>query len=118
MALANADEWAGKNEKTNPTLYHFSGAVGRGFQKLYEPFMAIKDETVLRSKIEPSESSLAKAKQIKNLISKNLDNDQNKELKKALDEIEDKTTVINEMIQLMNLGLEVKKKNDKENTNN
>jgi len=108
---------AGKNEKTNPKLYHFSGAVGRGFQKLYEPFMAIKDETVLRSKIEPSESSFAKAKQIKNLISKNLDNDQNKELKKALDRIEDKTTVINEMIELMNLGLEVKKKNDKESTN-
>lgn len=104
---------AGKNERTNPTLYHFSGAVGRGFQKLYEPFMAIKDETVLRSKIEPSESDLAKAKQIKNLISKNLDNDKNKELKKALDGIGDKTTVINEMIELMNLGLEVKRKNDK-----
>lgn len=100
---------AGKNEGTNPTLYHFSGAVGRGFQKLYEPFMAIKDETVLRSKIEPSESELAKVKQIKNLISINLDNNENKELKKALDEVIDKSKVINEMIELMNLGLEVKK---------
>ena len=36
-----------------------------------------------------------------------------KELKKALDGIGDKTTVINEMIELMNLGLEVKRKNDK-----
>jgi len=44
----------GMKEKDNPNLYQYQGVIGRGYQKLYEPFMSIKDETVLRSGIKPT----------------------------------------------------------------
>ena len=44
----------GIKEESNPNLYQFQGVIGRGYQKLYEPFMSIKDETVLRSGIKPT----------------------------------------------------------------
>ena len=44
----------GTNSNSNPKLYQFQGVIGRGYQKLYEPFMTIKDETILRSSIQPT----------------------------------------------------------------
>lgn len=44
---------AGKNQALNPKLYMYQGAVGRAFHKLYEPFMSIKDEMVLLTRINP-----------------------------------------------------------------
>ncbi len=44
----------GTNKASNPNIYQFQGVIGRGYQKLYEPFMTIKDETKLRSKIQPT----------------------------------------------------------------
>jgi deoxycytidylate deaminase len=44
----------GMKSTSNPNLYQFQGVIGRGYQKLYEPFMTIKDETILRSRIEPT----------------------------------------------------------------
>lgn len=44
----------GMNKASNPNVYQFQGVIGRGYQKLYEPFMTIKDETILRSGIEPT----------------------------------------------------------------
>lgn len=44
----------GMKSTSNPNLYQFQGVIGRGYQKLYEPFMTIKDETILRSGIEPT----------------------------------------------------------------
>lgn len=44
---------AGNDEKSNPKLYMFQGAVGRGYFKLYEPYMSIKDETFIRTSIKP-----------------------------------------------------------------
>jgi len=44
----------GINSSSNPSLFQFQGVIGRGYQKLYEPFMTIKDETILRSKIQPT----------------------------------------------------------------
>lgn len=43
----------GNKEEKNPNLFMYQGAVGRGFNKLYEPFMSIKDETKIRSGIKP-----------------------------------------------------------------
>ena len=45
----------GMKEKSNPKIYQYQGVIGRGYQKLYEPFMSIKDETVLRSGIKPTQ---------------------------------------------------------------
>jgi deoxycytidylate deaminase len=44
----------GINSYSNPNLFQFQGVIGRGYQKLYEPFMTIKDETILRSGIQPT----------------------------------------------------------------
>ncbi len=44
----------GKDLKKNPNLFQYQGAIGRGYQRLYKPFMSIKDETVLRSGIKPN----------------------------------------------------------------
>lgn len=44
----------GSNSGRNPSLYQYQGAIGRGYQKLYKPFMSIKDETYLRTKIKPT----------------------------------------------------------------
>jgi len=43
---------AGNDPKKNPELYMFQGAVGRGYFKLYEPYMSIKDETYIRTGIK------------------------------------------------------------------
>ncbi|WP_111706565.1 cytidine/deoxycytidylate deaminase family protein [Lutibacter citreus] len=44
----------GMKSSSNPNVYQFQGVIGRGYQKLYEPFMTIKDETILRSGIQPT----------------------------------------------------------------
>ena len=43
----------GNNLDSNPNLFMFQGAIGRGLNKLYEPFMSLKDETKIRSGIKP-----------------------------------------------------------------
>ncbi|SHG49827.1 Deoxycytidylate deaminase [Chryseobacterium oranimense] len=43
----------GNISDNNPNLFMFQGAIGKGFNKLYEPFMSIKDETKIRSNIRP-----------------------------------------------------------------
>lgn len=62
----------GKSASTNPTVYQFQGVIGRGFQKLYEPFMSIKDETVLRSGIAPNKSNQNKHILIKQILGEEL----------------------------------------------
>jgi len=47
---------AGNTEESNPKLFMFQGAVGRGYFKLYEPYMSIKDETYIRTGIKPKVS--------------------------------------------------------------
>lgn len=45
----------GVNEDKNPKLLMFQGAVGRAFHKLYEPFLAYKDELKILTNISPKE---------------------------------------------------------------
>ena len=45
-----------KDDELNPILRMFRGAVGRGFHKLYEPFMSLKDELNIRANLHPKES--------------------------------------------------------------
>lgn len=45
----------GVEVKNNPQLLMFQGAVGRAFHKLYEPFMAYKDELKILTNISPKE---------------------------------------------------------------
>ena len=43
----------GNSPESNPNLFMFQGAIGRGFNKMYEQFMNLKDETKIRSGIKP-----------------------------------------------------------------
>lgn len=45
----------GVNEENNPRLFMFQGAVGKAFHKLYEPFIAYKDELKILTNISPKE---------------------------------------------------------------
>lgn len=56
---------AGNIKLNNPKLFMFQGAVGRGYFKLYEPYMSIKDETYIRTGIRPKASNDKKFKDIK-----------------------------------------------------
>ncbi|WP_157970376.1 cytidine/deoxycytidylate deaminase family protein [Albibacterium indicum] len=47
---------AGNKIDSNPQLFMFQGAVGRGYFKLYEPYMSLKDETYIRTGIKPKMS--------------------------------------------------------------
>ncbi|AEW85958.1 dCMP deaminase [Flavobacterium columnare ATCC 49512] len=44
---------SGVNPDDNPKVLMFQGAVGRAFHKLYEPFMAYKDELKILTGLEP-----------------------------------------------------------------
>ncbi|WP_343532530.1 hypothetical protein [Pedobacter sp.] len=55
------------NREKNPKLFQFYGAVGRAFHKLYEPFMAYKDELAILSNISPSNPTVVKQNGIKKL---------------------------------------------------
>lgn len=52
----------GGNTTSNPKLTLFTGAIGTAFHKLYEPFMAYKDELFLRIGVKPEVSLGTKMK--------------------------------------------------------
>ncbi|WP_432671151.1 hypothetical protein [Flavobacterium sp. SM2513] len=93
----------------NPNLYMFQGAVGRGFFKLFEPYMSIKDETKLRSGLKPVPSQKVVANQLKTILAENINITKNEKLKNYLDGLEDDNLIIEKVIELMNSGLTSKK---------
>jgi hypothetical protein len=52
------------NKGKNPNLMMFQGAVGRAFHKLYEPFLAYKDEIKILTDINPEPSNMLKIQNI------------------------------------------------------
>ncbi len=42
----------GISEQHNPSLIMFQGAIGRGFLRLYQPFMAVKDELAIMTQVK------------------------------------------------------------------
>lgn len=94
-----------KGGSKNPNLFMFQGAVGRGFFKLFEPYMSIKDETKVRFGLKPTASQKNKAKQLKDLLSENLDISQDKNLLKYLDSLENDSDILEKVIGLMKDGL-------------
>lgn len=49
---------SGVNKDNNPKVLMFQGSVGRAFHKLYEPFMAYKDELKILTGISPTKKTL------------------------------------------------------------
>lgn len=89
----------------NPNLFMFQGAVGRGFFKLFEPYMSIKDETKLRFDLKPVPSQKVVAKQFRSILANNINITENENLIHYLDGLQDDKLIIEKVIELMNSGL-------------
>ncbi|RWU10733.1 cytidine/deoxycytidylate deaminase family protein [Pedobacter chitinilyticus] len=69
----------GTDEELNPELIMFQGAVGRGFNKLYEPFISQKDEIAIltglkpKAKIQDKLKTLTKNPSLQEKIAKNFE---------------------------------------------
>lgn len=88
----------GLDQNDNPELSQFYGAVGRTFQKLYDPFMAYKDELLLLTGISPKTPDELKSKKIGDvLLSKVKDSSVKNKFKEIL-EGDDSLDVIAELI--------------------
>lgn len=74
-----------KQSKKNPNLKMFHGAIGRGYIKFYEPFLAQKDEISILSSHSLVTPQKIKVKQLKEMFSKNLE--KTPQIKKQLDEL-------------------------------
>ena len=62
------------NLKHDPEMVFFQGAVGRSFHKLYEPFLAYKDELAIAG-IKPKEPFEIKKKELETLLLNKLKDD-------------------------------------------
>ncbi|RKT01628.1 cytidine/deoxycytidylate deaminase family protein [Chryseobacterium defluvii] len=96
----------GNSQKNNPNLFMYQGAIGRGYNKLYEPMMSIKDEITLRTGIKPQESDLNKLKTIKTLLEDKFKDD--KETMKSLDGLISENDGLNALTEIIKLGVEIK----------
>lgn len=56
------------NEATDPKMVLFSGAVGRAYHKLYEPFLSQKDEIALLTNFKLESPQNVKVKSLKNIL--------------------------------------------------
>ena len=98
----------GNLKKNNPNLFMFQGAIGRGYNKLYEPMMSIKDETILRTGIKPIESDYSKLKIIKSLISDKLKDDE--QTIESLDNLIKGDKGLDILTEIIKVGVENKKR--------
>lgn len=80
---------AGNNNDSNPQLFMFQGAVGRGYFKLYEPYMSIKDETYIRTGIKPKISENKVFENMKNQLLSKFPNNRSIEDLNTYDELMD-----------------------------
>lgn len=96
------------NGSNIPRTLAFQGAIGRGFNKLYEPFMSQKDELYIRTKFKPTVSQKEQALQLKKIIGSKIEEKSDK-LKEYLNDLKDTSDIIEKMLELMEKGLEIDK---------
>lgn len=87
------------NMTTDPELHMFYGAIGRGFVKLYEPFLSQKDEIGILTDFELKTPVKEEVKQIKKILEKRLKNDP-----KLNEFFKDEQTVIDRILTLVEKG--------------
>lgn len=93
-----------QNIASNPNMSMFHGAIGRGYIKLYEPFMAQKDEISILTSHSVTTPQKIKVKQLKEILSDKLKG--KKELIKQLDELlKDDNLAFDNVIGLIEKGL-------------
>lgn len=93
-----------QNIDSNPNMKMFHGAIGRGYIKLYEPFMAQKDEISILTSHTISTPQKVKTKQLKDILTDNLKG--KKDLVKKLDNLlKDDDKAFDNIIDLLEKGL-------------
>ncbi len=93
----------GNNKDKNPKLYIYQGAIGRGYYKLYEPMMSVKDEISLRSGIKPEKSDESNLEAVKDILA-NYIKDKPK-LKEKLDTKLGESKSMKEFLKIIDKGL-------------
>lgn len=90
--------------ESDPNLYMFYGAIGRGFFKLYEPFMSLKDEVSILTNFKLHPPFDIKAKQLKKLLEEKFST--NAELKNKFNRLfEDENKVFEKVVGYIEEGL-------------
>jgi dCMP deaminase len=83
----------------------FSGAVGRAYHKLYEPFMSQKDELALLTNFKLDTPQNIKVKSLKSLMKDKFEN--RKDLIEKLDKLLDgDSNAFDNFLQVIEKGLE------------
>jgi dCMP deaminase len=92
------------NTLTDPTMIVFSGAVGRAYFKLYEPFLAQKDEIAILTDFKIDSPQKIKTDALRKLLSKSFEN--KLELKDKLDKLlSSNEKAFDEIVSLIEKGL-------------
>lgn len=92
-------------EDKDPKMVLFSGAVGKAYHKLYEPFLSQKDELALLTNFKLESPQRVKAKSLRNLLGDSLEGKD--ELKKKLDKLlEGDENVFDEFIKVVERGMD------------
>jgi deoxycytidylate deaminase len=93
------------NDLNDPKMILFSGAVGRAYHKLYEPFLSQKDEIALLTNFKLETPQNIKVKSLKSIIKEEF-NDR-KDLIKRLDDVLGKDNeAFDNFIKIVEKGLE------------
>jgi deoxycytidylate deaminase len=93
------------NDKSDPKMILFSGAVGRAYHKLYEPFMSQKDELALLTNFKLDTPQNIKVKSLKALMKDKFEN--RKDLIEKLDKLLDgDSNAFDNFLQVIEKGLE------------
>lgn len=90
----------------DPKLFMFRGAIGKGYLKLYEPFLAQKDEISILTSLKIETPQKVKATQLKNMLSSKIKD--NKILKEKLDKLFENSNdneVFDKVVNLIEQGL-------------
>jgi dCMP deaminase len=94
----------GINPTSDPKLFMFSGAIGRGYFKLYEPFLAQKDEISILTSVKVETPQKVKANQLKDILASKIRD--NEKLKNKLDKLfENDNNVFDKVVELIEKSL-------------
>lgn len=95
-----------KNGYRVPKIYAYQGAIGRGFNRLYEPLMSQKDESYIRVNFKPTVSQKEQKIQLINIIGSQIKD--NSILKNYIESLENDDKILEKLVKLMEKGLEFK----------
>ncbi|KIC02816.1 hypothetical protein OA88_06745 [Flavobacterium sp. JRM] len=94
------------NESTDPKMILFSGAVGKAYHKLYEPFLSQKDELALLTNFKLESPQNIKVKSLRTILKDKFS--ERKDLAEKLDKmLENDEKAFDNFIQIIEKGLDL-----------